>query len=1087
MLRILANFFHRGAAWPITVALIPFLFQASLSAQTTGTIVGQISDQSGAAVANATVTAINMGTRFARKAVTNSEGEYLIPSLPIGEYQVTVNASGFKEFTQTGITLQVAQNARVDGTLQLGSVTESVNVSGSALRVDTESTTVGGVIDRTRIADIPLNGRNVLSLAQLLPGVGQANIPTVVTFSRSGPTFTVSGSRENANNVQLDGTTFVGAMGNVAQNLPSPDSLQEFRILTNTYSAEYGRASGGVLLAVTKSGSNQVHGSLWEFLRNDALNARNYFNPGPSRKPYLRQNQFGGSFGGPVVLPGYNGKDKTFFFVSYQGLRIRQQNNDVSTPPTAAELGGDFSAISTPIIDPDTGMPFPGNMIPSDRLDPLALTMSQKYLPVNPGTGTLQQLVSNPTNTNQVSVKLDQKLSGDDNLSFRYYRDKDLTLNTRGGDSIPLKGSEATTVTSYSVNETHVFNPHLLNELHFSYTEPNSLFVASKNNLTPTQLGAMFAQDGPVPLVPNVTVNGFFSITPEFPLPEPDKEYQFDEKVSWITGRHAFRFGGEYMHIHHLSEGQFNSSGGFTFDGSFTGNAMADFVLGRPVNLFQQSPLHDESVTAEYQFFAQDDFKVSRRLTLNLGLRYELDTPPVQVENWTSSIRPNVGCSTDCEQSKLFPTAPPGLVFPGDPGVPRGLVPADKSNFGPRIGFAWDPTGNGRTSIRGAYAIFYDYTGAIVSATVNQTEPYVLPISFTPPSFVDPYQGQTDPFPLHLDLNNPQFVYPMQAYSVSPDFKNGRIHEYNFNIQRQFGSDWLTQIGYYGKIGRDLSDDHEGNPAVYGPGATPENVQSRRPFFPQYYSSIGLITSDASSNYNSLQASVDKKFSHGYTLQLAYTYSKSIDNRSGFSVDGVSGANPHNYLDGERGLSDFNQKHILAINGVWDLPFLKHNGLLTTAFGGWRLAGTMRFGSGFPFSVTSGQDYALEGTGRGTAAERPNIIDDPNLPGGRSRAERVTEYFNTAAFAAPTLGTYGDAGRNIIIGPAFKQTDLAVLKQFQLPKENWGRFEFRLETFNLFNNVNFANPNGTFGSPSFGRILTAQAGRIVQLGLRYDF
>ena len=923
----------------LLLSVLASIFVIPVAAQTTGTILGQVSDPSGASAVGAAVQAENLDTGLVRTASTTNEGLYLIPLLPIGSYKITVKAAGFKEFSQTGITLQVGQNARVDVALQLGALTESVNVSAAALSVDTQSTTVGGIVDNRRVENIPLNGRNVLALVQLLPGVGQASIPTVVTFSRSGPTFTVSGSRANANNVQLDGTALVGAMGNVAQNLPSPDSLQEFRVFTNTYSAEYGRASGAVLLAVTKSGTNDVHGGLWEFLRNDALNSRNYFNPAPGAKPFLRQNQFGGSVGGPVVLPRYNGKNRTFFFFTYQGLRIGQQSNNVSTPPTAAELTGDFSAISKPIIDPLTGVPFPGNIIPAARLDPLALTMTKKYVPVNPSTGTLLQLVSNPVHTNQVSAKVDEKLGEADNLSFRYYWDKDLQRNTRGGNSVPLMGTEANTVTSYSVSETHIFNPRLLNELHFSYTEPDSLFVASQNNQTPTQLGALFAQDGPVPLVPNVTVNGFFSITPEFPLPEPDKEIQVDEKFSWITGRHVMRFGAQYMHIHHLSEGQFNSSGGFTFDGSFTGTAMADYLIGRPIDLFQQSPLHDESVTANYQFFAQDDIKINRRLTLNLGLRYEIDTPPVQVLDWTSSIRPFVGCSiTTCQQSRLFPTAPPGLVFPGDPGVPRGLVPADKTNFAPRIGFAWDPFGDGRTSVRAAYGIFYDYTGAIVSATVNQTLPYVVPIDLpSPPSFVDPYRGRTDPFPLHLDLKNPQFVYPTQAYSVSPNFKNGYIQGFNLNVQRQIGSDWLIQVGYYGKVGHKLSDDHEGNPAIFGPGATAANIQSRRAFFPQYYGSIGLITSDANSAYHSLQASMEKRFSRGYTLQAAYTFSKSIDNRSTFSVDGVSGANPFNYLAGERGLSNFDQRHILTINGVWELPFLKHNGLLTTALGGWRV------------------------------------------------------------------------------------------------------------------------------------------------------
>lgn len=1082
------------ASWATRpVALLFVLLPACLLAQTTATIVGRVTDQSGAAVAKGTVTAQNIGTGYIRDAQINSDGEYTIPSVPIGQYKILVRSPGFSELTRTGITLQVGQNARVDAQLSVGSVSQSVNVSAEAQTVDTESSTVGQVIENQRIEAIPLNGRNVLDLMQLLPGVGnKGSLPVTITFSRGGPTFTVSGGRGNANSVDLDGSQLVGAMGNVAQNLPSPDSLQEFQMLTNTYDAQYGRASGGVIFAVTKSGTNRPHGGLWEFLRNDALNARNYFNPastGP--KPFLRQNQFGGSFGGPVWLPHYDGRNRTFFFVSYQGLRISQQTDDVSTPPTADQLAGIFTG-QAPIIDPLTGVQFPNNVIPPERLDPLAINMAKMYLPTNPTTnGTVEQLFSQPITSNQFIVKIDQKLSKADHVSFRFYRNNDVQTGLGGGDSKSLTegASEGTKIISYAVNETHIFNPNLLNEANYSYTKPDSLFTASPNNKTAVDLGGSFGQQGEIPLAPSPTASGFFSISPLFPLTEPDEFNQVSDRVSWIKGRHALKFGGLYIHVHHFSTSQYEGSGFFTFDGSYTKNAMADYMIGRSTNLLQQSSLDDNSVTSEYQFFAQDDFKVTPRLTLNLGLRYELDTPPIQLQNQTATIRPDVGCAPGvCQQSTIFPTAPPGLVYPGDKGVPRGLVPADKTNFQPRIGFAFDPTGTGKTSIRGAYGIFFEYTGAIISATVNQTLPYVVPLSVpSPPSFSDPYAGTIDPFPYTVDLNNPAFIYPTQQYSLASDFKNGFVEGYNFNIQQQFGSDVVFQIGYYGKSGHRLSDDHEGNPAVYAPGATIDNVQERRAFFPQFYSSIGLITSDATSNYNSLQVGANKRFSHGYTLGLAYTWSKSLDERSQFSADAVSGANPFDYLKGEYGLSDYDQRNILAVNGVWDLPFLRHNGWLTTALGGWRFAGNTKYGTGNPFNAVSGQDFTLQGNGRGTAPQRPNISGNPTLPGNRSTPAKVAEFFNTSVYSPPAPGQYGNSRRNTIIGPAFVDTDLSLLKRFQFPEPNWGGFQFRAEVFNLFNNVSFNNPNNTLVSPSFGSIQSAQPARIVQLGLRYDF
>ncbi len=1060
---------------------LPALFLGPGNAQTTGTILGQISDPSGGAVVGATVRCKNISTGLVRSASTNTEGGYLLPSLPTGTYEVTAEASGFKLSTQTGISLEVAQNARIDFNLQVGSVNETVNVAAAAVAVDTQSTTIGAVVDNRRVSTIPLNGRNVLALAQLLPGVGTIAVDTAITFNRNGPRLNISGGRANENSILLDGSAMIGVFTNVGQNLPSPDTLQEFRILTNTYSAEYGRAAGGVFLAISKSGTNDLHGSAWEYLRNDTLNARNFF---AASKPFLRQNQFGVSAGGPVVIPGYNGRNRTFVFGSYQGLRIRQQSLITNFPATALEREGDFSALGRPIQDPVTGQPFPRNIIPADRIDPLSRRMLSDYLLLpNQADGRSLTLRSLPTSGNQYAVKVDHKLRSSDDLSVRFYQNKDQALNQGGGDAELLSGTSSNLSRSWSVNETHIFSPGLLNEFRSSYTRSEGNRFSSPANKSPRELGGKFNQDGSLPLTPSVTVSGRYSISPVFPQHEPDNIIQVGDKVSWIRNRHSIKAGAEVIRLRHLTRAQFQSSGSFTFNGLFTGNAMADYMLGLPSALFHQSILEDDSRSGEYNFFAQDDFKVHRKLTLNFGLRYELRTPWVQRRDHTAVIR--LG-----QQSKIFPTAPPGLVFPGDAGVPRGLIPTDKNNFAPRFGFAWDPVGNGRTSVRGAYGVFYSYAGAVISAVVNQTLPYVLPLSLpTPPSFSDPYRGRQDPFPYVVNPQNPIFIYPIQAYTISPDYRDGYVQQFNLNVQHQFGSNLVMQAGYVGSVGHKLLSVREANAARYVPGATAANVAQRRPIFPQFYDSISDLHSDTDSNYHSLQVSIDKRFSQGYTVQLAYTFSKSIDNRSGYTVD--SGVQDPDNLRRDRGLSDFDQRHILALNGIWELPFFAGKTPISKILGGWQLAGTLRASSGIPFTVVSGSDFALVGPGRHVGRQRPDVIGDGKLDTSRPHGELVARYFNTGAFVRNALpgkeGQYGNSGRNNLIGPGFSQTDLAVLKRFTLPRERLGRVEFRAEIFNLLNRVNFLNPEPTLISPAFGRLLSAKDGRIVQFALRYDF
>ncbi|MBI4165459.1 MAG: TonB-dependent receptor, partial [Acidobacteria bacterium] len=1017
----------------------------------------------------------NTATGLVRKGVSTPVGSYLVPSLPPGPYKVTVERSGFKTYVRSGITVIVGENARVDAALEIGAVTQTVEVSASAVRVDTQSSTVGATVDNRRVTDMPLNARNVLALVQLLPGVGTGSLPPIFT-SRGGPSFTVSGSRANQNNIRLDGTDMVNLMWNFGTNLPSPDSTQEFRVLTNTFDAQYGRASGAVVLSVTKSGTNEFHGNLFEYLKNDALNARNFFAAG---KPVLRQNQFGGSIGGPVRLPGYNGRDRTFFFFGYQGIRIRQQSLETYFPRTAEERQGIFA---TPITDPTTGQPFANNTIPEDRFDPMAVNILRDYIPLpNQPGGKYDLLRSLPTSLDQYTLTADHQINSSNRLKFRWFHDTSAQENV-GGGNFPSVGATAThLVDTENLTYTTIFSPRLLNEVMFSHlrivplTDP--LPGARKS---PKELGGNNNYDGPFPVGPGAGVVGRFSFSPSLLVGEPETQFQINDNLSWMHGRHSIRAGTQIGILRHTTEAVWNA-GSSSFTGGYTGNAFADYLIGRPASFFESAYLLDDSRSRNYHFYAQDDFKINAKLTLNFGLRYEQNLPWWQKYDHHGTFIPG-------RQSQVFPTAPLGMLYPGDPGIPRGLAATDKNNFAPRFGFAWDPTGKGRTAVRVGYGVFYEYFGAVSSSVPNQIPPFIAQISLASPySFSDPFDlahGGQDPFPYTVDPANPNFPsVPFQAYGTNPNFRDGYVQGFNLNLQHQFGETLVLETAYVGKIGRKIPGWRERNQAVYGPGATLGNLQQRRPINPDRIASILEAASDHNSWYHSLQVNLQKRFSRGYTFQVAYTFSKSVDDVSSISVGALNEVQDgDNHLKGQRGLSNWDQRHILAANLIWEIPFMKKNLVL----GGWQIAGITRYSSGLPFSAASGQDRALVGSSIYGSMQRLDLVGDWRLDPNRSHGELVAEYFNTAAFAVPEIGKFGTSGRNILIGPGYSNTDLALQKKFTLPGER-GAIQFRADFFNLFNQVNFANPVNTFISPAFGRILSARDARIVQLALRFDF
>jgi len=1067
--------------WLRSVLLVICLFAGITSgrAQTTGTLLGKVTDQSGAAIPSAIVRVTNADTGFTSSTTPTADGSYMIPLLPIGHYSISVTSDGFRSFTQSGVLVPVAQDIRVDVMLEIGQVTQTINVSGNSINIDTTTATLGETVDNARLEGLPLNGRNAASLLGTLPGVSNVSAPVYQTSVRGGPSYSISGSRTDFGNMQLDGETITDALANSNQNLPTPDALQEFRVLTDSYGAEYGRAGGGVILAVTKSGSNQFHGAAWDYLRNDAFDAFTKFTPAGTPKPLLRQNQFGGDIGGPVILPKYNGKNRTFFFFAYEGLRIHQEVLTITYVPTEAERNGDFSAISTPLTDPTSGGTFTNNQIPSSRLNQFAATFNSLYVPLpNQPNGALEYSQASPTSANQFVIKIDQTLGSKDRVWFRLFRNKAITTYP---SSIPFfttpSGSQ---FQAYTLAETHTFSPKIINEFSAAYSRPEGLPFVTEDGKSARELGIDANGFTPYPQTPLISVSGYFGAGSGWFVDEPSYFREFSDKVSWLHGKHSIQAGAMF---------NFQSNGdlayppmSWSFSGQYTGNANADYLIGRPNNFNVTTTIIDNGRSYVFQPFVQDNYKITRKLTLNLGLRYGYQTP------WTE--RKPGGASTywPGKQSTVYPTAPPGLVVPGDPGVPAGLYYPWKLGFEPRIGFAWDVFGNASTAVRGAWGIFHPIVNQEVEAIETNNEPYLVGFSSAPPDTEHPWAGTTDPLP--YDPKNPTFgPFPGITQShVDPNFRQADIQQFNLNVQHRLGNDLFTNVAYVGTASRHLYYATDLNAAVYGPGATADNVQSRRPIFPEYYGSIPALFSHASGNYNSLQIEVQKRMSHGYSVQGAYTWEKSIDNHSG-SLIGPPPYGPQNPNDlaAERGLSDFNVAHIFTMNGLWELPSLKGRGIVTAVAGGWQLTGIVAYNTGNPETVFSGQDNALLGYCRAlSGGERADIIGNPHLPGDRSRVEKTAEYFNTAAFAPPGPGQFGTVGRNTIINPGYLQNDISVIKKIPLPNE-FGQFEFRTDMFNLVNRTNLNGPNTTLTSPAFGEITSAGPQRILQFALRYDF
>ena len=1092
-----------------------FMAQNASTQETTASIGGTVVDPSGAIVSKAQLTAVQVETGLSRSVSSDTHGAYVFVAMPIGHYRLEAEAKGFQRYVQSGITLDVNQTVAVTIQLSVGTVEQKTEVHANAPLVETSVTSLGKTVDQRDVLDLPLNGRNFSQLGLLQPGV----VPITPGLAeaggslRNGQAYAVNGQRPESNNFLIDGAdNFNGVDGGFVIQ-PPIDSIAEFRILTHTANAEFGHNSGSTTNIITRSGSNAFHGAAWDFLRNDAMDAKSFF--AQDVEP-LKRNQFGGTLGGPIK------KDKTFFFLNYEGLRNRQGETSSATVPTEAERGGNFAQLcpegftaglcnnpQNQLINEFSGQPFLNNQIPF--INPI----SQNLLPFFPlpnapalgpnGFSTTETL---DQNYDQFGVRVDHYLTSRDVLNFRYSFTQGNTLDplSTSGANVPgFPVGEDQRAQNFVAQETHTFSSNLTGLVRLSFLRNKFLFDEHINHTTPESLGFAYspqldAAAGP----PFVQVSGYASVGD--PITGPRNTYENDLNVSgswtWIHGRHEFKFGGGFGHDQINVLFGIATNGFFVFAPAPINDAFASFLIGQPVLFLQGGGDLSRGLRGnDFNLYAQDTFKVTSRLTLNLGLRYEVPSPYTEIHNRQNLFEPGV-------QSKVLPNAPPGLLYPGDPGVPDGLIPTERDAFAPRIGVAWDPNGKGQWLVTAAYGIFYDpyYNGeGGPLQTPNSAPPYLQTPQVSFPDFGDPFGG-TNPF-------NGSFATPMTLLTMEPNLRLPYAQDWNLNFQRSFGSNWLLEVGYVGTKGTKLPRFIEGNPAVFVPGetggqpnSTEDNVNYRRlysgctladPTGPCNYASAGLIAGIANSNYNALEVSLKKRFSRGLSFLTSYTLSKTIDDVSSLNITGsasqsVAGENDlaQNPFDlaAERGRSMFDARHRFVLSYEWNLPFLRNSPTwYGRILGNWQANGITTLMSGTPFTVYDSQDVSLQGQApeiSGFSSNRPDVVGNPNA-GPRT----PQEWFNTSAFRrlnpVTQAGQFGNEGRNIVTGPPLQQWDFSLFKN--IPIRESKNLQFRAEFFNVFNHANFRLPDNDVSSPTFGQISEALPGRLVQLALKFLF
>ncbi|MGH9469045.1 MAG: carboxypeptidase regulatory-like domain-containing protein [Terriglobia bacterium] len=1051
----------------------------------TGTILGTVTDASGARVPGATIKAVNSLTGISRTTTADSQGDYIFPALTVGQYRIEADVSGFQRFVREGVGLSVNQNARVDVVLRLGQVTQSVVVKQNAPLVDTHDVQIGGLVDRQRVEDLPLNGRNVYSLVTLLPGVTSVSLPDQ-PGPLGGTNMNVNGARTTENaEFLLDGGYNAAPYRNSGNLVPNPDAVEEFRLLTSNYDAQYGRSAGGVVNVVVRSGSNQVHGSAYDFLRNNAFDARSFFEPSVSK---LQRNQFGGTIGGPLR------HDKLFGFFAYQGDRIGTGDfTNSALPPTLAERSGDFSALPSSKWpkDPGTGKAFAGGIIPTTKLDPVAQNILKQLIPLpNTLDGRYQAFENGTESNDQYIGKGDYQITPSHHLSGTLFFVRGSGFNpfpsTVGGTTnIPNYSPEVDTFHQDNavVNETWSIRPTLLNQALLSFS--SDLFASTDPNLIDWQnLGSNFIPTTSPPRTPQIEVSGAWQGGNYGDNHDVGQSFEGMDAVTWIRGPHTMEIGSSLVYVRDAETSSWLGSGQVAVTGIDTGNSVADFLLGHAATFRVNNGNLVKLTEPDWSSFIQDDWKIARKLTLDLGLRYEINWPYTSGYNNLQTFR----FGSPLPQSTQIPTAPPGLLYNGDPGIPAGLVPTPLDDFAPRVGFALDPFGNGKTAIRAGYGIFY----AAPEANMWQNaygQPYLVDVTDNvTPSFVNPFGNfpSGNPFPLNPNVAARKFAVPLNTTWVDPDYSTPYFQQYSFTVQQQLRPNLDLEAGYVGNTARHLTIQRDVNQPVFIPGAgksTAANINNRRPILPGTYAEIISLESGDNSSYNALTVSVDRRFAQGFTLLANYTWSKAMDDAD-TDPTGPTGVpfQNSNIRSEDWSVSGFDRAQVFNLSALWQVPGTRQFGFAgRELLSGWQANAIGRLASGSPFSVTAGKDTNLNGVN----TDRPDLVSAPYLSTSRPQAQLLAEYFDPAAFLDAAAGLDGTAGRNILFGPGSDSWDVSLFKDFPIHESH--QLQFRAEFFNFFNTPNFNNPTSNLNSGNVGRILGAGAGRVIQFALRYSF
>lgn len=1072
----------------ILVFLLVLTFPPQLSGQrATGIVTASVFDPTGASIPDAQLVLISTETANRLEGTTAADGVFRFVGVPVGQYKLRVEKVGFAAQEVGPFIVQVDSETTVDVTLQVGAVKEeAVVVGGEVFGLQTTTSSLGTVVSEDSVRDLPLNGRNFTQLGLLQTGVIPRS-PGLTEAANISPqnSFAVNGIREENNLWLLDGGVNQNLQANDVAFLPTVDSIQEFKILTNSYPAQYGTQGGGIINLVTKSGTNEFHGTVWEFLRNDVLDARNFFAEETER---LQRNQFGYTVGGPTV------RNRVFFFTSYEGTRQRKGIVQATTVPTAAERQGDFShLLPTPIIDPTTGNPFPGNIIPASRISPVAEALLAFYpLPNIPGaapdTVNFQSSPAQRLDSDQFQVKVDFYLGGNDTLhGFYGIEDGDridpfqLQVFPTQFPGFPQSNPFRPQVVR--LTEVHTFSPNTVNNLSFTFTRTRTANFFTKDP-DPEDVGINLASPPDVGL-PAVTIAGFSGVGngTNGPFDGISNTFQLIESISHQRGRHLLKAGLELMWDQSNAVLGFAPNGQYVIDGFFTGNALADFMLGQSTVFIFPAPFDRETLyPRQYTFVAyiSDDFRVLPNLTLNLGLRYVYFDPFQFKRRQVSTLVVETPPIPGVPQSGTL-----RRLFPGDEGLPNGsLYNPDHNDLAPRIGMAWMPFGReSRFVVRSGFGMYYAKPLHNLPLSSNLTEPFrALQLFFAAP-LDDPLTGTL--------FGDAVFNIPIDV-----DLKTAYVMHWNLDLQYQVAQDVLFTVAYAGSGSRRLPSFREMNQPFFIPGSSTQvNADARRPF--AGFSSLIQISDYPRSSYNALQISLEARNFHGLTINGAYTWSKTIDLISQYSAAGgnvVLAQVPQddNCRECDRGVANFDRTHRFIISYLYDLPVGRGRAYLPNAsgavqalLGGWQIRGITTFQTGAPFSARDLSDSCLLPNLAGTPC-RPDLVGDPTPPGFEQTAQG---WVDRNAFQFAPAGRGGTAGRNILRSMGINNFDLAIGKLFYLDNLREGTMlEFRAEFFNIFNKTHFGLPLTDVSSANFGAISnTLLDPRQIQFGLKFHW